>query len=82
MDVVNVLLLCEFICLDVGKFFLDFIRISWVGSCVFEKNVFRIFVFVWKIMSGKKYYFKFLSYLEFVVVVCLNSFNYSVVKVG
>ncbi|XP_068676866.1 carbohydrate sulfotransferase 3-like [Montipora foliosa] len=82
LDVVNALLSCEFTGSDAGKTFLDFTRTSWVGSGVFEKNVFRTSAFVRKTKSGKKYYPKLSSHPEFAVAACLNSFNHSVVKVG
>ena len=82
VDVVNALLSCQFTQSQAAKSFLAHTRTSWVGSGVFERNVFRTLPFTNRTQSGKLFYPKLSSHPKFAEDVCLNKFNHSVVKVG
>lgn len=81
-DVVNALLSCKFTQSQAGKDFLGHTRTAWVGSGVFEKNVFKTSAFSNKTKSGKSYYPSLSKHPKFAEDACLNKFNHSVVKVG
>ncbi|XP_022783125.1 carbohydrate sulfotransferase 3-like [Stylophora pistillata] len=82
LDVINALLSCHFTFSRAGKEFLFHTSSSWVGTGVFEKNIFRTSPFKRKTKTGKLFWPNLYRYPEFAENVCLKKFNYSVVKVG